>query len=73
MFTIAGIKLPVVCATLPLKVKLVLLFAPFVKLVVVVAKVPFTPLARLRVLMVPYWLQEPAHLVEVQTIHLMVV
>ena len=45
LLIVAGIKLPVTCATEPLKVKLVLLLAPLVKLVVVVANVPFTPVA----------------------------
>ena len=46
LFTVAGSKAPVVCATTPLKVKLVLLFAALVKLTVPeTAIVPFTPLA----------------------------
>ena len=44
LFTMAGNKLPVVCAAEPLKVKLVLLFAPLLRLnVPAPAKVPFTP------------------------------
>jgi hypothetical protein len=46
LFIVAGNKAPVVCTTEPLKVKLVLLLAPLVKLKVPVpGKVPLTPFA----------------------------
>ena len=46
LLIVAGNKAPVVCATEPLNVKLVLLLAPFVKLKdPVPGNVPFTPLA----------------------------